>query len=63
MGLCSGRVAIVTGAGRGVGREYALMLAAEGAKRRVKGATPAPRTRSSIRFALAAEKPSSMALT
>jgi NAD(P)-dependent dehydrogenase (short-subunit alcohol dehydrogenase family) len=32
MALCSGRVAIVTGAGRGVGREYALMLAAEGAK-------------------------------
>jgi len=25
--LCAGRVAIVTGAGRGLGREYALMLA------------------------------------
>jgi len=31
MGLCDGRTCIVTGAGRGIGREYALMLAAEGA--------------------------------
>ena len=31
-GLCDGRVAIVTGAGRGLGREHALLLAANGAK-------------------------------
>ena len=30
--LCEGRVAIVTGAGRGLGREHSLMLAVHGAK-------------------------------
>src|SRR2546423_24486 len=29
--LCEGRICVVTGAGRGIGREYALMLAANGA--------------------------------
>jgi NAD(P)-dependent dehydrogenase (short-subunit alcohol dehydrogenase family) len=32
VGLCDGRVVVVTGAGRGLGREHALALAREGAK-------------------------------
>ena len=32
MGICEGRICVVTGAGRGIGREHALLLAREGAK-------------------------------
>src|SRR5215471_8410311 len=32
MGLLEGRVAVITGSGRGIGREFALCMAAEGAK-------------------------------
>ncbi|MBI3513634.1 MAG: SDR family NAD(P)-dependent oxidoreductase, partial [Proteobacteria bacterium] len=32
MGMVDGKVVVVTGAGRGIGREIALLLGAEGAK-------------------------------
>jgi NAD(P)-dependent dehydrogenase (short-subunit alcohol dehydrogenase family) len=42
MGSLDGRVAIITGAGRGIGREHALLFAAEGARVVVNDLDPAP---------------------
>jgi len=42
MGALDGRIAIVTGAGRGLGREHSLLLAREGARVVVNDLDPAP---------------------
>jgi NAD(P)-dependent dehydrogenase (short-subunit alcohol dehydrogenase family) len=49
MGALDGRVALITGAGRGIGREHALLFAAEGASVVVNDLGPAPSVVSEIR--------------
>src|SRR5262245_1542856 len=42
MGALDGRVAVITGAGRGIGREHALLFAQEGAQVVINDFDPAP---------------------
>ncbi|MEU0984623.1 SDR family oxidoreductase [Streptomyces griseus] len=53
MGTLAGRVAIVSGSGRGIGREIALRLASEGAAVVVNDLDPAPAEETAARIAAA----------
>jgi NAD(P)-dependent dehydrogenase (short-subunit alcohol dehydrogenase family) len=66
MGALDNRVAVITGAGRGLGREHALLFAAEGAKvvvndlggaRTAPAAMRRPRSRWSARSGPQAARP------
>ena len=72
MGSLDGRVAIITGAGRGIGREHALLFAREGARVVVNdlggandgtGTDATPANKSSTRSRISAAKRSSTPTT